>query len=932
MVGLAITLNATMAAATPRLIADSEQRNWSFAVVSMTNNGRVILNANTQLCPKSQVGLPAAKGCPDIREVLSVGGVGDEQVIWTAGSNDALLRIAGAASQIAAVIGDTSTGSTELAVIGGDVRTVLANADDVDHLAVNAVGDVAWVKSDEVFVDRSSFLPTFPSSVGAGRAVQINDRGELAYRNGPDLVVATESGMETRLGSADNLVDAGGGFHLKDDGSVQAWVTFIRTNGSTGYRLIEVDPAGNRETLVTLPEPHAPRGLHGDRVFTTDANGATAVYFGGDLEQGRLFGEGDELFDLTVCQFNAPVTSGAGQVAARMQVNCGSPGPNRFIVARFDVNSDVIGWINPDGGDYLDPSNWDPEEVPGQNDPDVTALFSLSRVKSEGRSKGSCEYDVTGNATSVGRVVADGDCELTWRLSGSFETTSELQTSLDVARDATINISAGSLLSRGAVIGSLGTPQTMALMRLLNSGTTWRVQNELRIGEGSPGHLFVSNGSKLTTDLDVFVGEFSTGRLTVNAESEWDSKGPVNLAEGVIVVDNDAKVVARQDVFLGDQSVGTLEVLASEWTSVASVTIGEAEGDTGVLRIGEGALFLVDGLVSVGEMGSGDVRVFDPTSVLFVRGGLFLGGEQNAQASLTVDSGASVDVDEELITLAGTSNIEITGCDGSTAPSRPSQLEVNGASALGGDVAIQVSGGARVQMLGSENSYGADSSRVGVIGDDEPPAPCGGQTSVWFGGPKLTVASPINVRSTGVLAATELVLNPGARVFGQGCLSDTLTGTVCDVDVSVPAAGPQPKGSAPFLQIEGGELAPGRGLDVGRLRVDGSVVQGSGRVMFEMRGPDPQAQDRLEVSGDVVLNGGQLVLRFISGYAPTSGTTLIPIEADSVTVANDLEVVIEGLEPGFEYQLSVESGNLVLNALTDGVFADAIFSSGFEAP
>jgi hypothetical protein len=98
----------------------------------------------------------------------------------------------------------------------------------------------------------------------------------------------------------------------------------------------------------------------------------------------------------------------------------------------------------------------------------------------------------------------------------------------------------------------------------------------------------------------------------------------------------------------------------------------------------------------------------------------------------------------------------------------------------------------------------------------------------------------------------------------------------------------------------------------------GSLVQeSSGRLVFDVDGPQPGEYDTLSVGGDADLLGGTIEIDFLKGLAANSETFDF-ITADTLE-ASDLNWDVTGLGPGFDYSESVENGALVFTVSTTSV-------------
>ncbi len=80
----------------------------------------------------------------------------------------------------------------------------------------------------------------------------------------------------------------------------------------------------------------------------------------------------------------------------------------------------------------------------------------------------------------------------------------------------------------------------------------------------------------------------------------------------------------------------------------------------------------------------------------------------------------------------------------------------------------------------------------------------------------------------------------------------------------------------------------------------------------------------LAVTGTASLDG-VLALNFSNGYAPSQGDTFTFLTAtDGISGTFD-SVEISGLAPGFEYELTIVNGQVMLEALNDGVPLQTVF-------
>ena len=96
------------------------------------------------------------------------------------------------------------------------------------------------------------------------------------------------------------------------------------------------------------------------------------------------------------------------------------------------------------------------------------------------------------------------------------------------------------------------------------------------------------------------------------------------------------------------------------------------------------------------------------------------------------------------------------------------------------------------------------------------------------------------------------------------------------------------------------------------------TISPTGRLEIPVVGNAVGEYGSLNVSGTAVLDG-VLALQFSQGYAPQQGDTFTLLVAEGNVTGTFDSVEISGLMPGFEYEISIVDGQVVLEALNDGV-------------
>ncbi len=98
----------------------------------------------------------------------------------------------------------------------------------------------------------------------------------------------------------------------------------------------------------------------------------------------------------------------------------------------------------------------------------------------------------------------------------------------------------------------------------------------------------------------------------------------------------------------------------------------------------------------------------------------------------------------------------------------------------------------------------------------------------------------------------------------------------------------------------------------------------TGRLEIPLAGRGAGQYGSLGVTGQATLDG-VLALRFVNGYAPRQGDTFTFLAANGGVSGAFDSVEISGLLPGFDYDLNVANGEVILEALNDGVPFNLIF-------
>ena len=245
-------------------------------------------------------------------------------------------------------------------------------------------------------------------------------------------------------------------------------------------------------------------------------------------------------------------------------------------------------WIDPAGGSFNDPDNWD-GPVP---DKGTTAIFALDGI-----------YTVTIDAVALSDRLLLRDGDLTLALKG-----------------ATYSLLNPFLSTPSIVIGE--GPVGFAECSI-TGGTLEAMFTELGQSADSFGALQVTGaGAALVSDLHLRVGHQGTGFLDVSSGGEvFGLEGVVGLGEDafglVTVTGADSLWMSIATLTIGEQGDGELFVFNGGTVSSGSGIVGQRLDSVGqVTLIGPGSTWMIDGPLDIGQSGSGSLLISSGAAVL----------------------------------------------------------------------------------------------------------------------------------------------------------------------------------------------------------------------------------------------------------------------------------------------------------------------------
>lgn len=709
--------------------------------------------------------------------------------------------------------------------------------------------------------------------------------------------------------------------------------------GANGEQTIIQDTEGPVDGIFLADFDQEGRVLYS---VSLDANPIATVLLGGpSLETDRVVGPGDALFGQTV--------SGVGWVARPAAV----AGEGRAFAFTYGLDNGARGialatqsppqWNNPNGGDWGAADNWTPSVVPGAND---EARFNLSaeyavnlgthQVGDVSIQKGevtfrngTLELRNAGSQLGIGARPPDNRALLT--IAGTDTVVAAPAVAVGASGPGELRIESATLKppegmddAVGAIMG-FAAPATATV----TAGGFW-LWPELALGLTHDALLRVEDGA---------VAGFGSDRLFVGGSVLGL---PVRNATGRVIVDNTADAGGKlnlgtllgpiQELVIGESLIGRLEVTNGGSAIAVTTTVGTRD---------HGAM--TDGFLTV--EGTTPTRVANFTSGNVGRGGLFVATGNGTDALVTVSAGGTMTLTQLSLADGAQSNalMFVDGMelaeDGDrrstviaplppTAPAPEASTDAqnpgegdcvvgragrgtlnvsNGALLRCRQLAVGFNGGSRGQM-NIDGLFRAVAAQVVVAGPRaEDGVMCIGRVPLC-GGSGNNVRGDVILGADGQLEARIVGIGNGGRLRGSGLLIATEGVVTFDGGSIAPGV----------VQISRMQRSDQATHQVGALTIQGNVtISETGVISMSLLGPTSDLQDRLVVSGTLNLNG-DLAFNFGNGYAPKQGDQLALIQANTVNGAPQ-NVVITGLEPGFEFTLATPSGVLTLTALNDGV-------------
>lgn len=601
----------------------------------------------------------------------------------------------------------------------------------------------------------------------------------------------------------------------------------------------------------------------------------------------------------------------------------------------------VYFWSGLDGA-HADPSNWEPEGVPGQND---LAIFD----------KDAFRYSVSFSEARIGQAWVERGNSVRFpggalALTGTDPNKPSLVVGNDAIDYAELRLREGHQLDTvNTVIGrrELPDPDVNYGFVWLGNGQ-WRNTGRLVVGQAGRGRLLVSD-------------QFSSGELI--AGDGMSGIGVVEVATARNFDPDAEPVAALGNVAIGREGVGLFEVYGPDWVASGDVVLGAESGSEGTLYLqrfvetgarwtaeemivgdqGKGLLIIEDGsifqvtntqftsVVGLAGSGRGQVLIFGTgSSGEFPR--LVVGGAGEGAVDV---SNAILSVSDLKIGLSSTGQGIINLDNESLLSGTPAFANVEiGAGGLGPNI-LRLRGQSEAFMsnleigtkgIGALNGIAIDHSELAVGGVITIGAEAGDPDE-----------SPESSGITGFMLLIDAadVVSKSFRVKARGSLQGNGTVTVTGSEPAHVQGQVQPGVIFDTFGTEStnGRIMP-RTAGFGTLLIKGDVLFDGAVLRLSVGGADDSSRDRLLIDGQVSVQAATLQLNFVNGYAPREGDELVLLTIGSLT-GDFKEIILNGLAPGFDYRIELVEGDLVLVALNDATYdgprEDEVFSDRFEA-
>ena len=486
----------------------------------------------------------------------------------------------------------------------------------------------------------------------------------------------------------------------------------------------------------------------------------------------------------------------------------------------------------------------------------------------------------------------------------------------------------GDIEAYWAIVGLTGTSHGVATVR--DSGSTWTITDQLRIGSQDNGHgeLNVHNGGFVSTGLAVVgYGDNAYGIVTVNGfNSSLTSTGNLWIADGgtatgTLTVENQGTVTSAAAA-IGRSGSPTGNAIVdganSTWNIAGSMTVGNNTGGSGTLTVRNSGKTTVGGTLTVNAYGTvnlsraGQIRadaillqpgaMFDdrPGTVVLANSLAGFGDHANFDGHLGLGISEGAGVSSHSVGVGQTLSVGgglWVGYDAPASLSIYGQVNMAGVGIVGGGVG---GGGDSVLVSGSLASW-----QVGnlYIGGDETAAQNSAELRVTNGAQVILVDSvtvwwPGQIVLDGGLVSADSVVVEGS-LLGDGII---LLGGGATTVTNRELVAPGGVSSSDILTINGMASS-----------AHAYEQEGTGRLLIDIGGSNYFQYDHIDVVGGSAMLAGNLIVSLIDPlggdevFVPSAGDSFEILTAEEVLGTFDSESfpAIPG-KPGLEWLIDYD--------------------------
>ncbi|MCK6623767.1 MAG: hypothetical protein DPW09_36050 [Anaerolineae bacterium] len=585
-------------------------------------------------------------------------------------------------------------------------------------------------------------------------------------------------------------------------------------------------------------------------------------------------------------------------------------------------------WTNPSGGSWHVATNWNPQGDPGNGD---TVIFALGGQYAVDAGPVITAISAMANFP-MGRMIISGTNTVDFQnLSLNLLDDSVEEPALTVNEGGTVRITSGTGNMIHAIIGGSlpANPSNPPLARLqvLGNGTSLNGSGRLTIGDEGAGELFVTAGGHLTSAEARIGGLLATGTGTADVGGDgslWETgniavgygiSGTLDIQYGGRVNSNDAYVswgVLSEDSQVTVNSISAVTGQPAMWALLGSLFVGQT--DFGSVEVLDGGSLYVS---QNAHITNGELRVDGrhPTggpSEMDVLGTVWVGGPGSANL-LALWNAARGGIEGDLIIGKDGEGAAILWGAANTA--HPTQLDVVDPAAGLCVIGHTYDGGVSLDDGGLFRCRNIQLGQAGLSGDGSITVDGGMVRALDV----LTVGAVgggtglVEMKNNALVATNGTYITPNGVVTGTGTLAVNFLGLhnegMLAPGITVMYLSGQVAAFQSPIQAQAGTAT---------LAISGTLTMGpTGRLAIPLTGNGAGQYGSLAITGTAILDG-VLVLNFKNGYAPSQGDTLTFLTATGGINGAFDSVEINGLEPGFEYELSYVDGQVTLEALNNG--------------